>query len=313
MKCVSCSVDFNDGVQCSSCGGHLDFACANITEVGWRKLGNDRRAAWKCPRCRIASPARTPILSPIPTPEPASLETILSEIRELKMQLAGLPILSEDVKLMREELKDLKTSREFDGCRLDEFSAKLAGIESRVVKLENLEESLLSLQTDVDTIKSESAMSDQRSRLNNVEIKGIPQRKDENLFTILDRISQRVNFPVLQNQINFITRIPVFGGKDKPIIVSFLNRYIKEDFIAAARLLKGLSGSDLGFVGVTNRVYINDHLNSNSKKLLNRTRLMAKEKEYRHVWVKHAKIHVRKHDGSAVLIIASDGDLNRLK
>uniref|UniRef100_A0A2A4JR45 PHD-type domain-containing protein n=1 Tax=Heliothis virescens TaxID=7102 RepID=A0A2A4JR45_HELVI len=141
MKCASCNSDFNDGVQCASCKRHLDFGCASITEGGWRKLGADRRAAWKCPRCRISSPSPTPSPSPQPTPEPASLETILVEIRELKAQLAGLPTLSDDVRCIKEELKELKTNCEFNDVRLDDFSVKLAGIETRVTSLERLQDS----------------------------------------------------------------------------------------------------------------------------------------------------------------------------
>lgn len=312
MKCGSCNSDFNDGVQCASCKRDLDFGCANITEGGWRKLGADRRAAWKCPKCRISSPAPTPSPSPIPTPEPASLETILNEIRELKVQLAGLPSLSDDIKCIKEELKELKVSCEFNGKRLDDFSVKLASVETRVASLEQLQEAVGSLQSDVDLIKSELSASDQRSRLNNVEIKGVPLKKDENLFAILEKISQKVNFTFPKTQVNYISRIPLFNTKDKSIVVSFLNRYIKEDFVAAARSFKTLSAHDIGFTGQSNRVYVNDHLNPDSKKLLNKTRTIAKEKEYKHVWVKHGKIHVRRHEGSAVFVISKERDLNKL-
>lgn len=313
MKCASCDIDFNDGVQCTSCLRHLDFGCASITEAGWRKLGNDRRAVWRCPKCRISSPSLTPSPSPAPAPEgTVSLDTVLSEIREIKAQLAGLPSLTRDVKCIKEELKELRTSNEFESKRLDDFSVKIAGIESRVVGLEQLQESVCSLQSDVDFIKSELSASDQRTRLNNVEIKGIPIKKDENLFTVLDKISQKVNFTFPKTQINYISRIPLFNTKDKAIVVSFLNRYVKEDFVAAARSVKTLSTLELGFEGQSNRVYVNDHLNADSKKLLNKTRALAKDREFKYVWVKHGKIHVRKQEGSAVLVISNEKDLNKL-
>lgn len=312
MKCATCNADFNDGVQCTSCKRHLDFGCANITEGGWRKLGAERRSAWKCPKCRMTSPLPTPTLSPLPTPEPASLEAILNEIRELKVQLAGLPSLSADVKFIREELKELKTSCEFNGQRLDDLSVKLSDVDTRVLGLERLQESVCGLQSEIDMLKSELSANDQRSRLNNIEIKGIPLKKDENLFNILDKISQKVNYAFPKTQINYISRIPLFNTKDKSIVVSFLNRYIKEDFVAAARSLKTLSAHDLGFSGQMNRVFVNDHLSPDSKKLLNKTRTMAKEKEYKYVWVKHGKIHVRRQEGSVVLVISKEKDLNRL-
>ncbi|KAH9634754.1 hypothetical protein HF086_013614 [Spodoptera exigua] len=100
--CASCNERFNDGVQCSSCKKYLDFSCASMTEVGWKKLGADRRAQWKCPACRVSSPT---LLSPQPT---ASLDTVLSEIREMKHQLLDLPTLVNDLRSIKDELSDLK-------------------------------------------------------------------------------------------------------------------------------------------------------------------------------------------------------------
>lgn len=117
--CSVCNDQFNDGVQCASCKKFLDFSCASISEGGWRKLGADRRAQWKCPACRLSSPA---LLSPQPT---ASLDTVLSEIRELKQQLHDLPTLINDIKLIKDELNGLKKNYDLSSGRLDEFDTRL--------------------------------------------------------------------------------------------------------------------------------------------------------------------------------------------
>ncbi|XP_022830959.1 uncharacterized protein LOC111359599 [Spodoptera litura] len=306
--CALCNIGFSDGVQCAACKGYLDFGCAGISENGWRRLGSDRRSTWKCPACRISSPSPSPAL----TPEPVSIETVLHEIRDIKAQLINLPCLLESIKTMKEELNSLKVSHDFNSGQLQDFSTRLTGLETRMVTLERLQDSVQSLQSDVDTIKSEQAASDQRSRLNNIEIKGIPLRKDENLFSILDKVSDGVKFALPRTQINYISRVPTYNSREKSIIVGFLNRYVKEDFVAAARLCRDLSTRDLGFDGPSNRIFVNDHLNSGSKKLLNKTRLLAKERDFRYVWVKHSKIHVRRQDGSPVIIISSERDLNKL-
>ncbi|CAG5008737.1 unnamed protein product [Parnassius apollo] len=49
--CESCSNEFNDGAQCYVCKKHYGFGCAGITERGFRNLGADRRAQWKCLQC----------------------------------------------------------------------------------------------------------------------------------------------------------------------------------------------------------------------------------------------------------------------
>ncbi|KOB66191.1 Uncharacterized protein OBRU01_21589 [Operophtera brumata] len=74
---------------CSTCSKHLDFGCAQISEAGWRKLGSDRRNAWKCSSCRNHSPR--PASSPVPSasPVPYSFEDIIVPTRRPPDALRG--------------------------------------------------------------------------------------------------------------------------------------------------------------------------------------------------------------------------------
>lgn len=303
--CALCNVQFNDGVQCGSCKKYLDFGCANISEAGWRKLGATRMAQWKCSACRISSPA-------VPTSDQASLETILSEIRDMKRQLLNLPTLSDDIKVIKDELSELKSTCQGTSGKLDEFDARIAEVETKVSELEKMQVTINDLQTDLSKVKFELSSNDQRSRLNNVEIKGVPVRKDENLFTIIEAIGRKVNYSCPKTLINYVSRVPIFNSSDKLIIVSFLNRYVKEDFIAAARAEKNLFTSDIGFPGTSQRVFVNDHLSVEYKKLLSKVKTIAKDKNYEFIWVKHAKIHILKNTNSKVLIVRRESDLNKI-
>lgn len=309
MKCDSCNVLFTDGVQCGVCKKHFDFTCANITEAGYRKLGPDRRAAWKCPSCRIAaqSPAHSPSRPPV------TLETIQDQLYELKSQLTSLPTLINDVKSIKQEVTDLKLSCEFTCNKVDEFASKLDKIDKRILELEKLKDELCTTKTALTKLQNEHANRDQWTRLNNVEIKGVPLKKDENLFNIVGAISKRISYEFPKSQINYISRVPMHNTKDKLILLSFVNRYVKEEFIAAARSTKCLSATDIGFEGNDRRIFVNDHLTPDSKKLLTAAKTIAKEKNYQYIWVKFAKIHVRKNNtSSSTIIINSLSDLNKL-
>lgn len=307
MKCAMCNAEFNDGVQCSSCKKRLDFGCANISEASWRRLGSDRRSAWKCPSCKISSSP-----SPSSSAEPASLDSVLSEIREIKKQLSGLPVLLSDIKTIKEELNNLKQSCEFNHAKLEDFNNRLSEVEIKMKEFEVQQVAIDTLTNDVAKLQHDLLVSDQRLRVNNVEIKGVPQQKNENLFKILEKIRDCVNSSFPDSQVNYISRIPSHNSSEKPIIVSFINRYIKEEFLAAARGRKNLTASDIGFKNNQQKVFLNDHLNADVKKLLNKTKVMAKEKDYKYVWVKFCKIHIRKTDSSAVFIINKESDLNKI-
>lgn len=329
MKCASCDLDFNDGVQCGVCRRNLDFGCGQIAETSWRKLGSSKRAAWKCPLCRAeasstsAKPSRhdlEPPSSAAPSPvrssaagdrhqhDPVTLDLLYREIQGIKSNLSGLPTLFADVRSIKDELADLKASHSFNSDKLDDLAGKTAEVDRRVVELER---ELSAHKSELAVLRAQSSASEQRSRLNNVEIKGVPTKKDENLFEIVGSVSKKVNFILEKAQINYIYRVPTHTSKEKSIIVSFLNRYVKEDFVAAARAHKSLTAADFGFDG-TQRIFVNDHLSAESKNLLTKCKIKAKEKNYNYVWVKFGKIHVRKNDTSPILILSKDSDLNKI-
>ncbi|CAK1599269.1 unnamed protein product [Parnassius mnemosyne] len=317
MHCALCNTDLNDGVKCGSCKKQLCFGCSNITEAGYRKLGADRRAAWRCSYCRnllYAPSTPTPTTSP-PIPAingGASIDMVLQEIRDLKLQLHCLPALIDDVKSIRREIQELKSSCEFNSEKIINCESRITDLESKTPKLEQIKITVDSTLSEISTLKKELAAKEQWSRLNNVEIKGVPLKRDENLFSIVENICTQVGYTIPKHQINYIARVPTHFGKDKSIIVNFINRYIKEEFVAAARAKKFMTAKDIGFVGNEQRLYVNDHLTPYSKTLLTKTKAICKDKAYQYVWVKYCKIHVRKNDTTRVMIITSDSDLNKL-
>lgn len=309
MKCGSCGEVFSDGPQCGSCKKHFDFSCAGISEGGYRKLGPERRSAWRCPQCKATASSPNPTAI---SPTPANMDSIMRELREIKEQLAGLPGLVQDVKRIKVELTELKESVQYTSATLDDHASRLSALENNIGQLSDLNDKLTDSQREVDKLRSELATKEQWVRLNNIEIKGVPLKKEENLFSIVDSLGKVTGYNVPKCQINYISRVPVFNSKEKVIIVSFLNRYVKEEFVAAARAKRSITQEDIGYPENKQRIYINDHLTPESKMLLTRTKVKAKEKNYLYAWVKYGKIHVRKNDTSPVLIIARDGDLNKI-
>ena len=302
MLCATCSESVSDYTLCSSCQKQNCFHCSNVTEAGFRKLGVDRKAVWKCPTCRTAPP---------PSQE-ADIAVILRKLDEVTQKLDQIPKLISDFNTLKSDIQDLKESCQFTSEKVVEFSASLDGLSGRVKSLENLKVDVDTFRSDLTTLQQDGCNRDQLSRMNNVEIKGIPYKSGENLFTIVENVAKFVDYPFPRNQINYISRFPVHNSKDKSILLSFVNRYIKEEFIAAARFKKSLLSSDLGFSNTNTKVFINDHLTAANKKLLTQAKTRTNEKNYKYIWVKFAKIHIRKNDQSPVIIINTANDLNKI-
>ncbi|XP_047511708.1 uncharacterized protein LOC125054076 [Pieris napi] len=323
--CGSCGVEIRDGASCSVCKLDFHFQCGGITEVGYRRLG-DRRFTWCCANCKISAQPQAVSTSASTSPlvKMPVESTILEEIRAVSLKLAPLESLVEDVKSLRKELSELKSSfSEINGV-VGEFKTKIENFESRLSKVEsdnqNIVEQYGTIQTRLDKLESEADDNEQWSRINNVEIKGVPQRDKENLHDIVNSIGQLINYTVQKNQINFVTRVPVRDStQPKPIILCFLNRYAKEDFIAAARTkAKDLARSNssttctnLGLNG-NHKIFINDHLTPKNKDLLNKARKVAKDHNFQYIWVKRAVIHIRKDNTSPIIYIRNVKDISKI-
>lgn len=315
MKCDSCEVNVTDRIQCGGCKKFLGYCCASVTEVGYRKLGPERRANWRCSVCKSASsvaPCSTDQTTAQLSTEPlVTLDSLMTELRDIKSIMMKIPGLMNDVKDIKKELADVKTTCVFVSGKVEEFDGRLASVEKRLPEILQLQNTVASMETEIANLKEELVARDQWSRLNNVEIKGVPVRSNENLFNIVEGLSKAVGYQLPKTSINYLSRVPVYSSKEKSLVVSFLNRYVKEEFVAAARAKK-LTAAELGFNDSTTRIFVNDHLSPERKNLLTKAKSLAKERNYQYVWVKFCKIHVRKNDSSHAFVIGSPRDLNKL-
>ncbi|XP_060810068.1 uncharacterized protein LOC132904169 [Amyelois transitella] len=287
MDCANCNEPVLDGAQCTVCKSYYDFKCAGITKTAYKALGTGRsKSSWKC--------------SPCCTKKDSVTDSLISKLDSLGNQLDTI----------QSDIKGIKCSCEVTNTKLESLGARLDGVDLRVTGLEGTTSSLVS---QVDSILEQAISRDQWTRLSNVEIKGVPVKPNENLFDIVAKIGDVIGYAVPKCSLSYVSRIPTRNNKEKSVIATFVNRYAKEDFVAAARLKKVLTAQDIGFSSRDSRVYVNDHLCPEYKKLLNDTKALAKERGFQYVWVKFAKIHVRRNDKSNTIVINSSVDLNKLR
>lgn len=286
-------------------------------------MGDKKQSTWRCANCKLTpipsksvppseSDSHTKILSPVTS---LSNQEILLEIRALAEKLAPLDALILDVKFLAESFKELKTSLSESNQQIKELSVKFKTIDERLTSLEITKSSVIDLQLRVEKIESDLNDKDQWSRMNNVEVKGVPESQTENLTDMIITIGKKISYPVDKSQINYVARIPTRDpDRTKPIIVNFNSRYVKEDFIAAARKTAGkkpLTCVQVGLTGNT-KVYINDHLTPKNKILLSKAKTAAKERDFQYVWVKHCKIMARKSATTPPFLIKTESDLSKI-
>lgn len=215
---------------------------------------------------------------------------------------------SEDSSDVMELLRELKKSVDFCCDKIHDFEAKLNKISDQIKLIEPL-------QAECNLLKAKVENLEQRSRINNVEIIGVPEKANENLVDIVSNIGKKVNCPVAEHEIDAVHRVTPFNfdkNKPKHIILRFVSRLKKEKFLLNAKTLGNLTTSSIGFSNNNNKIYVNDHLSPNNKLLLKSTKDKAREKNYKYTWVKNCKIFVRKNETSPIILISRETDLYKL-
>lgn len=316
MNCSKCSEPVTDYVLCNSCNGHLHFSCAGVAESTYRRMTSDKKSAWRCPSCRTSPSATGDTSNP-------TLASLLAEIRSLK---SDLDIIKTDLRNANGGVIEIKQ-------QLNEFDNRFTIIEQRVSLAENKISTLSKLETDLNNayktiseLQDDNNKQDQFSRLNNVEISGIPDKKGENLHNIMHDLYQKVGLSFLESDIDSIHRVRRFA-KDMPntngsdsrstrppaIIVRFVRRSSKDQLLAAARSRRGITTKDISIDGPPSNIYISDHLTPANKLLLKRARQLKGELNYTYLWVRDCKIFMRKNEKSKSFHINNDSILDRLK
>ncbi|CAG4954405.1 unnamed protein product [Parnassius apollo] len=292
FSCTPCGNKVSDGPLCKLCKRQFDFACAGITETNFRKLG-ERRSTWRCIDCKNAqSSASTSYNNPGIA---VQLEEMQATLVNITQQLVPLASLIEDVKTIKLEISNLKSSVEFAHQTISQLSVTVKSLESRISQVEEHTNLIHILGADLNKFKEDLKDKEQWARANNVEIKGIPMKNKV--------------ISIRKEDINYISRVPSLKAESqKSIIMALSNRYCKEEFVASARKHKELKVSQLGYAD-EGHIYVNDHLTLFNKALLKKAKDLAKTKNFKYMWIKHCKILARKSDTSPTFRIKSEKDL----
>lgn len=246
-------------------------------------------------------------------------QEIRQEILELQKSLKASfkDLLNAKFKKIEDEMEEVKKSVSFINSKYEEIKKQLVNQEKSIKSMDIISADMAEIKTSFNKLESENNARDQWARRSNIEICGVPERKNENLITIIEDLAKKADIPFnAPTDIDFVTRVASLSKdnkKPKRIIVRFMSRYFKDEFLCRVRQLKNLKASDIGFSGSNSYVFFNDHLTTFNKLLLQKAKAKAKDCNYKFVWVKNCTIMVRQSESSPVLHINSTNDLFKIK
>lgn len=164
-----------------------------------------------------------------------------------------------------------------------------------------------SLKDENELLSKRLSALEQYSRLNNVEIKGVPATQGENCLAVVQAIGDRIGCPIAESDIDAVHRVP--AKKDTNISAHFCSRVKRSEFAAKARKAR-LTTSAIGFAQSSNKpIFINDHLTPDNKRLFVRALELKRGKGCKYLWTDNCGIKARKSDSSRVYRITGVMDL----
>ena len=156
---------------------------------------------------------------------------------------------------------------------------------------------------------------DQYHRRINLEVSGVPEKKEEKPENIVLEIAQKINPDITANDIDIAHRLgPKREDRERPrpIIVRFNNRRSRNAIYDERRKLKNVTTRDFGFQG-RGKIFINENLIASTKELLGEVNKARKSAGFKFLWTHNGRIYVKKNETAFPVIIHGKEDLCKLK
>lgn len=189
-RCFSCNANVSrqtPSVQCPDCKKCFHLSCLKLPSLP--DFSKFPELTWKCGDCSdkpLSSITNDVIIQ--------KLDAVLADIQGIKNQQA---VLTESIN--------------FYGNKIDDFQKELNTFKESVKTINTLEVDVSSLKAENKSLKLEIEALQQYSRLNNVEITGVPEKLNENVISIVKAIGDVLGAPVCASDIDAIHRVRSFS------------------------------------------------------------------------------------------------------
>lgn len=211
---------------------------------------------------------------------------------------------------------EICASVDFSSDRQDKLEKRVETTENYIHSQKKQEHELSDLKKNVQELQLQLNDHQQRERINNLEISGLPEDDNECLTGIIIAIAKASEVPVTKDDIVHVNRVkprhPV-AGRPRAVIVKFTNRLIKDNILAGIRKMRGIKTTDIELPGEPISIYVNEHLTPYNKALLKKTRETATDKLYEYVWTKNCQILARRNQGATAIHLRTEEDLRKIR
>lgn len=315
--CSSCLSAINKKSPGPQCQGpckkyfHANTRCCELSRDVYRQLHSTAGVLWRCAPCRAAGGQRS---------RSASLGSDVEVDADGATPGAHTPgnvdALAVEMRNVQRELRLLRESVTFCSNKVTDFELQLSKLNECIKTTEVLKAENAIIKDEIKTLQAKLNDVEQSALCNNIEIHGVPEKAGENLNEVFRAIGTHVNYPLQETMIDTLYRVPTRDPKlPKNIIVKFASRKLRDSFLAAVktkRLSVPRGSRGIKIDNVSDGLYVNEHLTTANKILYRSVRDVAREKQYKYVWIRGGKIFARKDDRARVLHVRDAAAVSKM-
>lgn len=239
-----------------------------------------------------------------------AIDSLQKTIVELKKELFAIKFSQEEV------IKSIT----FCGDKISDFEKLIGDLHAQRKVVEEIKKDNESLRSELAECQYKIQELEQRSRIDNLEIQGIPDKPTENLLNIMENLGSSIGCEIAASDISTVHRVQHVNNQSRRprnIIVKLVSRHKKDAILAAAKKFRKNSPAQgdrpgIKIHGLGDSIFINEHLSNGYKSLLKNTKDAARSRGYKYVWVRNCTIFVRKTETHPAKTIKNLADINKM-
>lgn len=329
-------------MECSKCNELFDLPCLNIKADVFKTYTLEYKNGWVCPVCNCAKPKGDNTLTPVRASTGAlnitytsednvtltrgnrsksadncakntsDVSTLIGEIRLLRQEVLELKSQNNELGLLRHDMLELKEQINKISTTLGD---KFQEIDEKFVARDN---EIILLKGSIAQLQHKLNVQEQTTLRNDLEISGIPEHENENLMLITTLLSKKIGVELSETDVDGVSRvgrrkqpgtISSEQHQSRPIVVKLVRKAKRTELMMAAKVRRNLTSESI-VEGSAQRVYLNERLTKENRKLFRESRTRSQQFGFRYCWIRNGSIYIRKADKKPAILITSEQDLD---
>lgn len=313
MECKRCNKPISrtkKGVNCSQCKSAYHVGCGQISDVLFKEI--EAGADWRCVSCKASSKRQSLVNLGVSHSAFSSVNDLTSFVSPL-LTSSGNQISSKwdaTMKKFSENIKSLNDNQQSFIASINDMNDQLLALQTIGTTVEQHSNEIKGLKSENEMLKTSIKLI--TTRLDNFEQKEyqckIQIADNENLQETVINIIKKLEITLLAGDIADIYRVrnrkknaneqqSSQQQAEGHIVVTFRSREKRDVILNKSRKNRELFIDDNKKI----KIYINELLTSNRRRLLHKAKLFGRENNYKFVWTKNGKILMKMTEDSRVV------------